>query len=96
MREYRYLCATKVLCGFGRCSGRRERCEVNGWGFAREKLCHDVCSGRGEEDAVAIVAGGKEMSWFGWQGAEEWKTVGSCGAEACPGFELRGVGKGGK
>ena len=90
MREYRYLCATKVLCGFGRCSGRREGCEVNGWGFAREKLCHDVCSGRGEEDAITIVAGGKEMSWFGWQGAEERKTVGSCGAEACPGFELRG------
>jgi hypothetical protein len=49
--------------------------------------------GGGEEDAVTIVAGGKEASWFGWQGSEEWKTVGSCWPETGPGFELRGVGE---
>jgi hypothetical protein len=48
--------------------------------------------GGGEEDAVAIVAGGNEMVGLGGQGAEERKAVGSCGAEACPGFELWSVG----
>jgi hypothetical protein len=34
---------------------------VDGRGNAGEKLCHEVSGGRGEEDAVAVVAGGDEM-----------------------------------
>jgi hypothetical protein len=96
MREYRYLCATKRLCQFGRGAGWREGREVDGRGNAGEKLRHDVRGGGGEENAIAVVASGDEMVRFCGQSAEERKAVGSCGAETCPGFELRGVGQRGK
>src|ERR1700709_848135 len=55
------LCEQR-LCGFGRCAGRRERGEVDGGGFAREKFCHDMRGGGSEEDAIAVVSGGDEMA----------------------------------
>ena len=58
-----------------------------------EELRHDVRGGGGEEDAVAVVAGGDEVVGSGGESAEEGKAVGSCGAKACPGFELRRVGE---
>src|SRR5260370_37983103 len=66
VREYRYLCATKVLCGFGRCASRREGGEVDGRGFARKKLRHDAGGDGGEEDAVAVGAGGGAKVGGGW------------------------------
>ena len=75
---------------------RGEWREVDGRGFAGEKLRHDVGGGGGEEDAVAVVAGGEEMVGLVGESAEEGKTVGSCGAKTGPGFELRGVGERGK
>jgi hypothetical protein len=96
MREYRYLCATKWLSPLGRGAVRREGREINGGRNAREKLRHDVRGGRGEEDAVTVVACGNEMIGLGRQSAKKRKTVGSRGAEACPGFELEGIGERGK
>jgi hypothetical protein len=45
-----------------------------------------------KEDAVAVVARGKEMVWVSRESAEEGKAVRSCGTKASPGFELRGIG----
>jgi hypothetical protein len=75
---------------FESCAGWGERGEVDRGDFAGEKLRHDVCGCGGEEDAVAVVARRDEVVGLCGQGAEERKTVGGCGAKACPGFELRG------
>ena len=71
---------------------RRERCEVDRWGFAQEKLRHDTCGAGCEKDAVAIVAGGDEMVRMAGDGAKQGKTVESCGTETGPDFELWGIG----
>jgi hypothetical protein len=78
---------------FGRLAVWIERCEVDGWGCAGEKLGHNVRGCGGEKDAVAVVARGDEVVGLSGESAEERKTVGGCGAEAGPGFELRGFGK---
>jgi hypothetical protein len=52
--------------------------------------------GWGEEDSIAIVACGHEMVRLVWERAEERKSIGRCGTETCPGFQLRGVGQGRK
>ncbi len=76
-----------------RCAGWREGCEVDGGGFAEEKLRHDVGGGGGEKDAVAVVAGGEEVVGLVGESAEEGKAVGCCGAKASPGFELGEIGE---
>jgi hypothetical protein len=68
---------------------RGEGGEIGGRGFAGEKLCHDARGCRGEENAVAVVAGGNVMIRSTGDSAEEWETVGSGGTKASPAFKDR-------
>ena len=77
-------------------TARREGRQVGGRWFAYDKLRHNICCGGGQEDSIAIVAGGDELIWLTRDGAEDGKTVGSCGAKATPGFELVSLGDEGK
>lgn len=62
-----------------------EGAEVEGGVFADNKGCEDFSGDGREHNAVAIVAGGYEVS--GPRGcAEEWTAVGGAGAKASPDF----------
>ena len=77
-------------------AGWGEWSEVDGGSFVGEELCHDECGCGGEEDSVAVVACGDEVVGVFGKSADEGKTVGCCGAQTGPGFELWGVGDGRK
>ena len=75
-------------------AGWGEWSEVDGGSFVGQELSHDERGRGGEEDSVAVVAAGDEMVGISVKSAEERKTVGCCGAQAGPGFELGCVGDG--
>ena len=70
--------------------------EIDDGGFAFQEVSHDDGGCRGQQDAVAEVAGGEEVGAVLGACAEDGEGVCSCWAQTGPGFYLGGVVCGGE
>jgi len=72
-----------------------ERVERNRWGHAEDQLLDQPAGQRSKEDAVAMMACGKDQAFDPWMSPEQRQFVWGMGAQARPGPKQGGRADGG-